>query len=43
MLRGDGQWKNQGNAWVKAGFLNWKKHFEEVRMHEESQLTLIQR
>ena len=37
VLRGEGQQKNLGNAFVKAGFSNWKKQFEYVRMHEESQ------
>ena len=37
VLRGEGQRKNQGNVFVKAGFSNWKKQFEYVRMHEESQ------
>ena len=37
VLRGERQRKNQGNAFVKAGFSNWKKQFEYVRMHEESQ------
>ena len=37
VLRGEGQRKNHDNAFVKAGFSNWKKQFEDVRMHEESQ------
>ena len=37
VLKGEGQQKNQGNAFVKADFSNWKKEFEYVRMHEESQ------
>ena len=37
VLRGEGKWKSQGNAFFKAGFSNWKKQFEYVRMHEESQ------
>ena len=37
VLRGEGQRKNQGNAFIKAGFSNWKKHFQYVRMHEETQ------
>ena len=37
MLREKGQRKNQGNAFLKAGFSNWKKQFEYIRMREESQ------
>ena len=37
VLRGKCQWKNQGNAFVKLGFSNWKKQFEYVQMYEESQ------
>ena len=36
-LKGEGQWKNQGNAFINAGFTNWKKQFECIQMHEESQ------
>ena len=37
VIRGQGQRKNQGNAFIKSEFSNWKKQFEYVQQHEESQ------
>ena len=35
VIAGQGQRKNQGSAFIKSGFSNWKKQF--VQQHEESQ------
>ena len=37
VLRREGQQKNQGNSFVKAGFSNWKNQFKYVWMHGNSQ------